>query len=98
MTYIATFYSHFGAMHFKKQCEARKMTARIMPVPRDLSSSCGTCVRYEGEQPCPSDTWSDEVEQAVEVTAQGYRLGVGGLCPAGRAADCAAARHKNRGI
>ena len=25
------------------------------------------------------------------VTAQGYRLGVGGLCPAGRAADCAAA-------
>ena len=54
MTYIATFYSHFGAMHFKKQCEARKMTARIMPVPRDLSSSCGTCVRYEGDRPCPS--------------------------------------------
>ena len=73
MTYIATFYSHFGAMHFKKQCEVRKMTARIMPVPRDLSSSCGTCVRYEGEQPCPSDAWSDEVEQAVEVTARGYK-------------------------
>ena len=73
MTYIATFYSHFGAMHFKKQCEARGMAARIMPVPRDLSSSCGTCVRYEGEQPCPSDAWSDEVEQAAEVTAQGYR-------------------------
>ena len=70
MTYIATFYSHFGAMHFKKQCEARGMAAKIMPVPRDLSSSCGTCVRYEGDRPCPSDAWSDEVEQAVEVTAQ----------------------------
>ena len=49
------------------------MAAKIMPVPRDLSSSCGTCVRYEGDRPCPSDAWSDEVEQAVEVTAQGYR-------------------------
>ena len=73
MTYIATFYSHFGAMHFKKQCEARGMAAKIMPVPRDLSSSCGTCVRYEGDRPCPSDAWSDEVEQAVEVTDRGYR-------------------------
>ena len=78
MTYIATFYSHFGAMHFKKQCEARKMTARIMPVPRDLSSSCGTCVRYEGEQPCPSDTWSDEVEHGG-----GHRPGVPDRVPGG---------------
>ena len=70
MTYIATFYSHFGAMHFKKQCEARKMTARIMPVPRDLSSSCGTCVRWEGDIPAAMPT--DETEQIVRVTPSGY--------------------------
>ena len=73
MTYIATFYSHFGAIRYKRLCESCRMAAKLMPVPRDLSSSCGTCVRYEGEQPCPSDAWSDEVEQAVEVTAQGYK-------------------------
>ena len=41
-----------------------------MPVPRDLSSSCGTCVRYEGE--CPAEI-PEEVEQIVSVAAQGYR-------------------------
>ena len=67
MTYIATFYSHFGAMHFKKQCEARKMAAQIMPVPRDLSSSCGTCVRYTADSPMLSCMDTDY--EAVYETA-----------------------------
>lgn len=70
MICIATFYSHFGAIRFKKYCESIGWSARIMPVPRDLSSSCGTCVRYEGE--CPSDT-PEEVEQIVSVTDHGYQ-------------------------
>ena len=45
MTYIATFFSHFGAIRFKKLCQKSGWPARVMPVPRDLSSSCGTCVR-----------------------------------------------------
>ena len=49
MTYIATFYSHFGAIRYKKLCQLHGMAATLMPVPRDLSSSCGTCVRYESE-------------------------------------------------
>ena len=43
-----------------------------MPVPRDLSSSCGTCVRYEGTAPCPDANMPEEVEQIVEVTDNGY--------------------------
>ena len=70
MTCIATFYSHFGAIRFKRYCDSRGWVARIMPVPRDLSSSCGTCVRYEGE--CPAEI-PEEVEQIVSVAAQGYR-------------------------
>ena len=70
MTCIATFYSHFGAIRFKRYCDSRGWSARIMPVPRDLSSSCGTCVRYEGE--CPVEI-PEEVEQIVSVAAQGYR-------------------------
>ena len=72
MTYIATFYSHFGAIRFKKLCSGKGWAARVMPVPRDLSSSCGTCVRYEGDGICPSDEMPEEVEQIVQVTPEGY--------------------------
>jgi len=72
MTCIATFYSHFGAIRFKKLCEAQGIAARLMPVPRDLSSSCGTCVRYECGEDCSID-YPEEVEQAVLLTDGGYR-------------------------
>ena len=72
MTYIATFYSHFGAIRFKKLCATQGWNARVMPVPRDLSSSCGTCVRYDGTALCPSDEMPEEVEQIVQVTDTGY--------------------------
>lgn len=71
-TYIATFYSHFGAIRFKKSCSALRIEARQMPVPRSLSSSCGTCVRFD------TDDWKqisfkvDEVEQIVLVNTDGY--------------------------
>ena len=74
MTYIATFYSHFGAIRFKKLCGQKGWSARVMPVPRDLSSSCGTCVRYEGTDHRPSDDIPEEVEQIVQVTDGGYHL------------------------
>lgn len=74
MSYIATFYSHFGAVRFKKLCEGKGIAAKVMPVPRDLSSSCGTCVRYEGEDFCPFGSWSEEVEQVVSVEGEGYRV------------------------
>lgn len=72
MKYIATFYSHFGALRFKKQCDQRKMEAKMMPVPRDLSSSCGTCVLYEGEKEEARTQWPQEVEQAARVLPEGY--------------------------
>lgn len=72
MEYIATFYSHFGAVRYKKMCQAAQMKAKMMPVPRDLSSSCGTCVRYEGAQACPGDGYPEEMEQIVQVTENGY--------------------------
>jgi hypothetical protein len=70
-TYIATFYSHFGAMRFHKLCQVHHLPARLMPVPRSLSSSCGTCVRYEGDYPCPGGRYPDEVEQVVSLEREG---------------------------
>lgn len=50
-SYIATFHTHFSA-----QCTARAMmkagiNAKMAPVPRTLSTDCGTCVRYEAATP-----------------------------------------------
>ena len=42
----------------------------LMPVPRKLSSSCGTCVRFHTEADFPEKT--EEVEQIVRVEPQGY--------------------------
>lgn len=46
------------------------LKAEVMPVPRDLSSSCGTCVRFHAESTFPETT--EEVEQIVRVEPQGY--------------------------
>lgn len=74
MTFIATFYSHFGAIRFKKHCQAHQIPVQIMPVPRDLSSSCGTCARYEAASACVDLEHAEEIEQVVEVVQQGYKL------------------------
>ena len=74
MIYIATFYSHFGAVRFKKECKKENITAEAMPVPRDLSSSCGTCVKFETEKNISTFSWRQEVEQVVELTDAGYKL------------------------
>lgn len=66
---IATCFSHFGAIRFKKLCDAQGWPARLSPVPRDLSSSCGTCVIYRGELP---EQIPEEIEQIAERTAAGY--------------------------
>ncbi len=69
--YIATFFSHFGAMAFKKKCEKEGYPAVIMPVPRNLSSSCGTCVKFAGS-PETAESWhSDELEQLAEILENG---------------------------
>ena len=49
--YIATFHTHLAALRSSRSLSGRGITAQMTPVPRKLSSSCGTCVRYEGETP-----------------------------------------------
>ncbi|MCF0141331.1 MAG: DUF3343 domain-containing protein [Mogibacterium sp.] len=71
MTYIATFYSHFGAIRYQKICKEKGYSAKAMPVPRNLSSSCGTCVKYEAPEML-LDKEHDEIEQIVLCTDDGY--------------------------
>ena len=71
-TYIATFFSHFGAIRFSKELKAAGITGTLMPVPRKVSSSCGTCVRFAAESlPALPD---DDVEQLFRQEGEEYLL------------------------
>ena len=73
MIYIATFFSHFGAMHCKKMCDRAGLPAKMMPVPRKLSSSCGTCVRVEA-QDAEQIPRTEESEQIALEEEDGYQI------------------------
>ena len=45
--YIATFHTHLSALLTCQSLTASGAEARMMPVPRKLSASCGTCVAYQ---------------------------------------------------
>ena len=66
MFYIATFFSHFGAIRYKKLCEQQGIAAKAMPIPRDLSSSCEE--RYVE----PSGVCASEIDQIVRAEPEGY--------------------------
>ena len=74
MKYIATFYSHFGAIRFKREAPEGVTNIELRPVPRDLSSSCGTSASFDtGENFTYTDDPTEEIEQIVAVTDDGYR-------------------------
>lgn len=70
--YIVTFYSHFGAVRYKQLCAEAGISCRMMPVPRDLSSSCGTCTRCEERYLSPEDTCLEEIEQIAAWDGTAY--------------------------
>ena len=63
--YIATFHTHLSALLTSRALTGRGVQARMMPVPRKLSSSCGTCVRYLAEGP-NLDAMDEDVEAVYE--------------------------------
>ncbi len=49
--YIATFHTHLAALKTHRSLTGAGLTARMAPVPRKISSSCGTCVFYTAPEP-----------------------------------------------
>lgn len=74
MKYIATFYSHFGAIRFKREAPEGVTNIELRPVSRDLSSSCGTSASFDASESFTfTDDPTDEIEQIVAITDEGYR-------------------------
>ena len=66
MIYV-TFHSHYGAILFKKEMKKRGVEATLMPVPRFLSSSCGTCARLADDAVIPDPLPACEIEGVHRV-------------------------------
>ena len=71
MKYIATFYTHAAALMTDRALKKQGIPSKLGPVPRRLSSSCGTCVSYESDDPLLSSMDRD-VEVVYAVSGQGY--------------------------
>lgn len=70
MSCIATFHSLFGAISFKNKLNKLDGKPVMMPVPRALSSSCGTCVRFELEFD-PELMYDEDIEKVVREDGHG---------------------------
>ncbi|MDD3214899.1 MAG: DUF3343 domain-containing protein [Eubacteriales bacterium] len=68
--YIATFHTHFSAMHTYRAMKAAGVAAEMCPVPRALSADCGSCVRYDAQDACESLLHQD-FDRVVMVTDSG---------------------------
>ena len=64
--FIATFHTHLAALMTSRNLNGHGARASMMPVPRKLSSSCGTCVRYQAAEPMLEQMDTD-VEAVYEV-------------------------------
>ena len=70
--YIATFYTHLGALRFHRALvSAGDKSAVMMPVPRKLSASCGTCVRFA--LPFRTEWAGEDLEAVYEQESGGYK-------------------------
>ncbi len=67
--FIATFHTHLSALMTSRKLTALGIAARMMPVPRKLSSSCGTCVYYKADDP-HLDIMDEDVEGVYQVTGK----------------------------
>lgn len=67
--YIATFFSHYDALTFFDFLKGKNITAKLMPVPRKLSASCGTCVSFSTD--AEIDFSSYEIEAVYVETEDG---------------------------
>lgn len=71
MEYIATFFTHYGAMTFQRRLKSQGKAAQMSPVPRALSASCGVCVRFDG-QGLAETAEAPDLEGVYRETGDGY--------------------------
>lgn len=73
MEYLVTFHTHFDAVKYSRNMKKAGYNASLKPVPRKLSSSCGSCVVLVASGQLGSEEldqiFNDEVERLYQVTS-----------------------------
>lgn len=66
--YVALFDSVSHVMKAEKILKAREILHKIIPVPREISSDCGVCIRFENDS-------IDDINSALygQVEVREYR-------------------------
>jgi len=77
MEYLATFHTHYGAMRFQKYCGKESIPAKMAPVPRELSASCGVCVCFDAAY-APKIADHEDMEQCYAIASEGAYMPVEG--------------------
>lgn len=64
--YMLTFYNTSGAIAVERFCKEQKIPGRLLPVPREISASCGLAWAVAAEQKKElkpvEDEFADEIE------------------------------------
>jgi len=71
MKYVATFFTHAAALMTNRSLKNCGVISKLGPVPRKLSSSCGTCVMYDAVEP-HLECMDRDVEGVYAVSERGY--------------------------
>ena len=71
--YIATFFTHSGAVKYQRYMQREKINIELQPVPRQVSSNCGIGARFTFNGDIKQYI-SEDTEKLSQVTADGYKL------------------------
>lgn len=73
MEYLATFFTHSGAIKYKKYLGSQGYLVDLMPVPRRVSSNCGIAAKFRWDKDIKSII-SEDIEHLYSITGTEYRL------------------------
>jgi hypothetical protein len=67
---VVLFHSITGALQAEKRLKGKGVAVKLIPVPRQLSSDCGVCLRFRSED-------ESEIKRALEED----RIDIQGIYP-----------------
>ncbi|WP_110941205.1 DUF3343 domain-containing protein [Geosporobacter subterraneus] len=73
MEYLATFFTHSGAIKYQKLLRNQGCSVDLMPVPRKVSSNCGVAAKFNYENKIQTII-SDDIECLYIVEEKAYKL------------------------
>ncbi len=72
--YVVTFFSHYDAVQFSTAAKKAGLAVKLMPVPRKLSSSCGTGAVFTAQEAQMGALLGEGVDKVFCHRGEAYEL------------------------